>query len=86
MCIKKFLLKIGFYNIKYRIHDWILMKRGYIANDYEPLKCTCGCDELDDCNEDYLDTGYRSTILEYDCRCTKCEKIIGHWAYGHWQR
>ncbi len=55
---------------------------GYIDKDYTPIKCTCGNKELEDCNQDYLD-GH--ILLEYDCRCKKCGKILNHWAYGYWE-
>lgn len=74
------------YGLIYRFQDWIAIKRGYIAEDHEPLKCTCGSTDLEECNQDYLDTYYRATMLEYDCRCKKCGKILGHWTYGYWQR
>jgi hypothetical protein len=54
---------------------------GYIDKDYEPLKCTCGSKELEECNQDYLG----SILLEFDCRCKKCGKILNHWAYGQWE-
>lgn len=74
------------YGLIYKLQDWIAIRCGYIDSDYEPLKCPCGCTELEECNQDYLDTCYRGTILEYDCRCKQCGKILGHWAYGYWQR
>lgn len=74
------------YDCKYRFQDWLLIKYGYIDADHEPLKCTCGSTDLEECNQDYLDTYYRGTILEYDRRCKRCGKILEHWAYGHWQR
>lgn len=74
------------YDFKYRFRDWLAIKRGYIDADYEPLKCTCGSTDLEECNQDYLDTYYRGTILEFDYRCKQCGKILGHWAYGYWQR
>lgn len=55
---------------------------GYIDKDGEPLKCTCGSKDLEYCNEDWLDG--RAVLLEYDCRCKKCGKILNHWDYGHW--
>lgn len=85
-CAKKLLLDIGLYNLKYDFMDWIAKKRGYISDDYEPLKCPCGSTELEDTNKDYLNECYRNTVLEYDCVCSKCGKLLGHWAYGHWDR
>lgn len=58
---------------------------GYIDKDGEPLKCYyCKSTDLEECNHDYLDETYHGTVLEFDCRCKKCGKITGHWAYGHW--
>lgn len=74
------------YDLRYRFQDWLLVKCGYIDTDHGPLKCTCGCTDLEECNQDYLDTCYRGTILEFDCRCKRCGKILGHWAYSYWQR
>lgn len=84
--IKRKALLDKLYDLKYRFRDWLAIKHGYIDADYEPLKCTCGSTDLEECNQDYLDTYYRGTILEYDCRCKSCGKILGHWAYGYWQR
>lgn len=74
------------YDFKYRFQDWLAIKRGYIDLDHEPLKCICGSTDLEKCNLDYLDTYYRGTIFEYDCRCKQCGKILGRRAYGYWQR
>lgn len=74
------------YGLIYKLQDWLAIKRGYIDSDHEPLKCPCGCIDLEECNQDYLNQGYRGTILEYDCRCKQCGRVLGHWAYGYWQR
>lgn len=68
----------------YKLEICYLKLFRYIDKDYAPLKCTCGCKELESCNEDYLD-GLGSVLLEYDYRCKKCGKILNHWAYGNWQ-
>lgn len=75
--------KIGFLiqTMQIRFEVFFLRLFGYIDKDYEPIKCTCGSKELEDCNQDYLD----SILLEFDCRCKKCGKILNHWAYGNWQ-
>lgn len=75
--------KIGLFiqNIRIRFTVFFLRLFGYIDRDYEPLKCTCGSREFEDCNQDYLG----SILLEFDCRCKKCGKILNHWAYGHWE-
>ena len=76
--------KMGWFIQKIRIKITVFFLRlfGYIDKDYCPLKCTCGSKELEDCNKDYLNG---SILLEYDCRCKKCGKILNHWAYGHWE-
>ena len=84
--IKRNIIIDKWHDLKYRFRDWLAIKRGYIDKDHEPLKCTCGSTDLEECNQDYLNPGYRGTILEYDCRCKKCGKLLGHWAYGYWQR
>ena len=57
---------------------------GYMADDFSPMKCpNCKGDEFTDCNEYRLD-GPGSIVLEYDCKCEKCNCILGHWAYGYW--
>lgn len=53
---------------------------GYIDKDLQPLKCTCGSKELEDCNKDYID----NILVEFDVRCKKCGKILNHYVYGHW--
>ena len=77
-------IKYKIQNIRYHLYLFYLESFGYIDKDGTPLKCTCGCEDLEDCNEDYLD-GLGSIRLEYDCRCKKCGKILGHWAYGYWE-
>lgn len=74
------------YDFKFRFQDWLAIKRGYIGADHEPLKCTCGSTDLEECNQDYLNAPYKNTVLEFDCKCKKCGKLLGHWAYGNWQR
>lgn len=68
-------------NTRIKIRVFFLRLFKYIDKDYEPLKCTCGSKELEGCNKDYLNG---SILLEYDCRCKRCGKILNHWAYGHW--
>ena len=77
-------IKYKIQNIRYHLYLFYLKRFGYIDKDGTPLKCTCGCEDLEDCNEDYLD-GLGSVRLEYDCRCKKCGKILNHWAYGYWE-
>ena len=77
-------LKYIIQNIRFKLEIFYLKLFGYIGKDFTPLKCTCGSKDLEDCNEDYLD-GLGSVVLEYDCRCKKCGKILNHWAYGQWQ-
>jgi hypothetical protein len=76
--------KIGWCLQKIRIKTEVFFLRlfRYIDKDYEPIKCTCGCKDLEECNQDYLDG---RILLEYDCRCKRCGKILNHWAYGRWE-
>ena len=76
-------LKDKIQNICHNLYIFYLKKFDYIDNDFTPLKCTCGCKDLDSCNEEYLD-GLGSVRLKYDCKCKKCGKILGHWEYGYW--
>lgn len=68
-------------SVRFRLAIFFLRLFGYIGKDYAPLKCTCGSKELETCNQDYLD----NWLVEFDCRCKKCGKILNHWAYGHWE-
>jgi len=62
----------------------IIIEDGYIYPDGAPKKCfDCNSEKLIGVNYDLLD-GWRD-ILEYDMKCEECNKIVGHWAYGHWQ-
>lgn len=70
-------------NIRIKCEIYYLRLFKYIDKNFEPLKCTCGNKELEGCNCDYLDG--RNIVLEFDCRCKKCGKILNHWAYGNWQ-
>lgn len=64
-----------------RIHE--LITEGYVDNDLEPLKCRyCDSTDLEDCNYSYLDG---VLLQEYDCKCEKCGKLLGHWAFGCWE-
>jgi len=55
---------------------------GYIAENGTPLKCGCGCTEFKQVNQ-YYGEGW---IEEYSLECTNedCLKIVGTWAFGHW--
>ena len=66
--------------IQIKLKIFFLRLFGYIDKDLEPLKCACGRKELEDCNKAYVD----NILVEFDCRCKKCGKILNHWAYGHW--
>lgn len=57
--------------------------QGFILEDGTPLKCQCGCTKLKQVNQHY----YEGWIEEYSLECTNedCLKIVGTWAYGHWQ-
>ena len=55
---------------------------GYITENGTPLKCSCGCTEFKQVNQ-YYGEGW---IEEYSLECTNedCLKIVGTWAFGHW--
>ena len=51
------------------------------SKDGTPIKCPyCKSSVLEDFNVDRMEY----IVLEYDTRCAKCGKILGHWSYGHW--
>ena len=74
--------------IRYKIENIIvnmylkyMQLRGYILKDRTPIKCPrCKGTLLEDCNVDRMDY----IVLEYDTRCAKCGKVLGHWNLGHW--
>lgn len=64
------------------------IKLGYIAEDGEPLKCDkCECTDFIYYNHDFLDYigSVGINVLEYMVKCSKCNKDVGYWSYGHWQ-
>ena len=58
-----------------------LVEKGFILPDGTPLKCNCGGTEFEDVDE-YFEGFCR---CEYSEKCKSCGKIVGHWAYGHWE-
>ena len=54
---------------------------GYILEDGTPIKCSCACQDFKQVRE-YYEEYY---LVEYQLQCTRCNKIVGHWAYGCWQ-
>ena len=58
-----------------------LVDDGFIAEDGTPIKCSCGCTDFERVKE-YYDT---HSLVEYQLQCARCNKIVGHWAYGYWQ-
>lgn len=68
--------------LKQRITNFYCIKKGYIDKDFCPIKCTCGSTDLEECYQDYIE----NTLIEYEVRCKKCGKKLGHWAYGYWER
>ena len=78
----KYKVQLLIQTIRIRLEVFFLRLFGYLNKDYESIKCTCVCKDLEEFNKDYLD-GH--ILLEYDCRCKKCGKILNHWAYGHWE-
>lgn len=74
--------------IRYKIENIIvnmylkyMQLRGYILKDRTPIKCPrCKSKDLEDYNYYYLDI----YVCEHDRKCKKCDKVLGHWNYGHW--
>lgn len=68
-------------SIKTILHLKYMKSKGYILKDGTPIKCPyCKSSVLEDFNVDIMEY----IVLEYDTRCAKCGKILGHWSYGHW--
>lgn len=57
------------------------VKQGYILEDGTPLKCSCGCTDLEQTGEYYEE----HWIVEYAVKCKSCGKQVGYWAYGSWE-
>lgn len=69
-------------NMSFEEYMEIQIKDGYIYQDGTPLKCfNCDCEKLKDNITDSTEQG----IMEYAKVCTNCNKVVGCWAYGHWQ-
>lgn len=75
-------LKYKISNIRTEFHMWINIKQGYQLPDGQPIKCRCGCTDLEDYGEYYEE----HWIIEYSTKCKKCGRKLGHWAYGNWER
>ena len=54
------------------------------AGDGAPILCYhCGGTKF----KDDIDFSYGMTFIsEYSMMCCSCERIVGYWAYGYWQR
>ncbi|MBY6948405.1 hypothetical protein [Clostridium botulinum] len=57
-----------------------LIEQGYISWDGTPLKCSCGCTDLEQTGEYYDE----HSLVEYAVNCKSCGKQVGYWAYGSW--
>lgn len=55
---------------------------GYISENGQPKKCSCGCVEFKQVNQTYGEGGVEEYSLE--CENGECLKIVGHWSYGNW--
>lgn len=75
------------YKIKARYIMWHchrLIKKGYLATDGEPLKCTrCNSNNLERYNE-YWGECHGPIIEEYSIRCKECKQHLGTNSYGSW--
>ncbi len=54
---------------------------GTHESDGKPIKCFCGSEELYNTNFIYGEV----YVEEYECRCVKCDTLLGYWSYGFWQ-
>lgn len=75
-------------DLKYHIIPYkLLILRGYIKSDGEPIKCRkCKSKNLEECNHQI--GGFNipeGCLTEYDIKCKKCGAICGHWEYGSWE-
>jgi hypothetical protein len=60
-----------------------LIEEGYIAEDFEPLKChRCESKDLKVVDKTVDETGFP---MEYRISCGQCNTCLGYWTYGHWQ-
>lgn len=58
-----------------------LIKKGFIAKDFEPIKCFhCGHDRLHWKDIDSVE----NITLEKEVTCQKCKKVVGYWVTGNW--
>lgn len=74
-------IKYKIENIKINMCLKYMQLRGYILKNGTPIKCPyCKSSVLEDCNVDRMEY----VVLEYDTRCAKCGKVLGHWNLGHW--
>ena len=77
--IDKIIYKID--SIKTTLYLKYMESKGYILKDRTPIKCPyCKSTKLEDCNVYRMEY----VVLEYDTKCAKCGKVLGHWNYGHW--
>jgi len=69
-------------HFKYKLHQWYLVKRGYLAEDYEPMKCTkCRSKRFKEHSRYYDEFG----VVEYQLRCKGCGWNLAIWSYGNWE-
>ena len=72
-------------NILFKLNIWWQIKRGYLDKDLTPLKCPyCKYKKFKKV-ESFTDDicGFYQEV-EFILNCEKCNKEVGHWAYGSW--
>lgn len=68
-------------DLSYSLYLEKQIQDGYMDKDGKPLKCECGNKDFEMINDPYCQYG----VEEYVLKCTECNKVVGHWAYGYWQ-
>lgn len=81
--------------IKWKLSDFIhyiipyklLVFKGYIKPNGEPIKCKkCKSKDLEEANKQVGGWNIpEGCLTEYDIKCKKCGAICGHWCYGNWE-
>lgn len=75
-------IRCKYSDMRFRYYIWRDIKKGYIAEDGQPLKCfKCGSKEMEDYGEYYED----HLCVEYGVKCKHCGQKLGYWAYGSWE-
>ena len=77
-------LKTKVYQWSYKRYINKQIRKGYLTEDMQPLKCPyCECDQLET-YQTFYDDCHR--LEEYWVRCSNCKKDVGLWSYGYWMK